>query len=400
MGILDEIFDKISSSRIFKSRETLRPDYIPQNLPHRDNEIRKLGSILAPILNGERPSNVFLYGLPGTGKTAVTKYVLSKLYDKTLKSNVNFTYAYINCRRTDTPYRVLADIAYNIGVKVPFTGLSTAEVYRRIVRGLSGTSKILLIVLDEIDHLVRKHGDDILYKLVRINEELTSAKISLIGITNDIRLTEILDPRVKSSLGEEEIIFPPYDALQLEDILSERAKIAFNEGVLEEGVIPLCAALAAKEHGDARRALDLLRIAGEIAERLGDERVREAHVKMAREEIEKNRVIEVLRTMPLHGKLVTLSVVATSRKETVPTTGAIYRTYAQLCETLNVEVLTPRRISDIINELDMLGIITARLISRGRYGRTKVIKLNISHEMLKEAFSNEERISNILRKLL
>ena len=396
LSSLDEIFDRILSSRIFRNREILRPDYIPEQLPHREEQILKLGSILAPVLKGSRPSNVFIFGLPGTGKTAVTKFVVGKLSERAESYNVGFAHAYINCRRTDTPYQVLSEIAKSLGVKVPFTGLSTAEVYRRMLKGIEATGKSLLIVLDEIDYLVNRHGDDILYRLLRINEELSRGSISIVGITNDINLTERLDPRVKSSLGEEELVFPPYDALQLEDILRDRAKDAFQEGVLGEGVVSLCAALAAKEHGDARRALDLLRVSGEIAEREGAETVTEAHVRKARTEIEKNRVVEVLKTIPLHGKLVAASIMIAERRHRIVTTGEVYRVYRELCETAGVEVLTSRRVSDIINELDMLGVISAEVVSLGRYGRTKVIKTTVPRSMILEALSSEARLEPIL----
>ena len=397
MGSLDDILNRVVSSRIFKCRNILRPDYVPDELPHRETQILRLGSILAPILKGERPSNVLIYGLPGTGKTAVTKYVLRKFSEKAGTYNVPFTYAYINCRRIDTPYQVLAETAKSIGVKVPFTGLSTAEVYRRLVRGLESSEKTLLVVLDEIDYLIRKHGDDLLYRLVRINEELNRSGVIIIGITNDVKVTEPLDPRVKSSLSEEELVFPPYDALQLEDILESRARDAFYDGVLEDGVIPLCSALAAREHGDARRALDLLRVAGEIAEREGESRVREYHVRIARDELERDKVVELIKTMPLHGKLVVAALLKAERKHRIVTTGDVYKEYKSLCEALDIEVLTTRRISDIINELNMLGILSAKVESRGRHGRTKIIRLIVPRSIVREALCDEPRLEKHIK---
>lgn len=393
---LDEIFNRIITSKIFKSREKLRPDYVPEELPHREGEILKLGSILAPVLRGERPSNVLIFGLPGTGKTAVTRYVLSKLVERAQNINLPFSYTYINCRKTDTPYQVLSEVAKAVGVKVPFTGLSTAEVYRRLFRGLEAKTNNLLIVLDEMDNLISRHGDDVLYKLLRINEETVKGKISIIGIANDLRLTEKLDPRVKSSLGEEEIVFPPYDAIQLRDILKNRAKEAFNDGVIEDGVIELCAAFAAKEHGDARRALDLLRVSGEIAEREGSSKVTENHVRIARAEIEKNRVIEVLKTMPLHVKLVFTSIYIAEKLRKIVTTGEVYRVYENLCKVVGVEPLTSRRVSDILNELDMLGVLSAEVVSLGRHGRTKIIKSRVPKTIIVEALSSDVRVEKIL----
>ena len=373
---VDEIFGRILRSRIFKNRKVLMPDYIPNELPHRERQIERVAITLAPALRGERPNNLFIYGLTGTGKTAVVKYVLSRLEAKALEMEVSVKGIYINVRHRDTPYRVLADIAGAIDVKVPFTGLSTGEVFGRIVSKLRKSDGTYIIVLDEIDFLVRKHGDDVLYKLTRINELLERARVSIVGITNSVKFVESLDPRVRSSLGEEEIVFPPYNAEQLRDILEHRASMAFRENVLDKEVIPLCAALAAREHGDARRALDLLRVAGEIAERLGDSKVRREHVLMAREEIERDRVADVVRSLPLHSKLVLAAVLAASGGGRVSvTTGEIYEWYRRIVRAVGIEEVTFRRISGIIGELDMLGIIQARVVSRGRYGKTRLIEV-------------------------
>ncbi|MEB3774850.1 MAG: orc1/cdc6 family replication initiation protein [Desulfurococcales archaeon] len=375
MGV-DEVFDAVVLSRVFRAREKLLPDYIPEELPHRDLQIRRVAETLAPALRGERPSNLFIYGLTGTGKTAVVKHVVRRLTYRASRLGVVVSGIYINVRHRDTPYRVLADIAESIGVRVPFTGLSTGEVFYRIVRALRRRGGIYIIILDEIDFLVRRYGDDVLYKLVRINEDLGSSRVSLVGITNSVSFIESLDPRVKSSLGEEEIVFPPYNASQLRDILEARAREAFNPGVLDEEVIPLCAALAAREHGDARRALDLLRVSGEIAERRGSGRVTREHVMAARMEIERDRVSEVVKTLPLHGKLVLAAITAlTMGGRVTTTTGDVYSYYKDLTARIGIEHVTSRRVSGLIGELEMLGIVSARVISRGRYGKTRVIGL-------------------------
>ncbi|AHC51098.1 cell division control protein Cdc6 [Sulfolobus acidocaldarius SUSAZ] len=391
--IIDSILSTLKKGRIFRSRDLLLPDYIPEALPHREDQIRKLVEILAPITRSEKPSNVFIYGLTGTGKTAVTRFVLSNLQRKFASK---FTFIYINTRQNDTPYRILADVLEALGIRVPFTGLSTAELFKRFVKRLNTFQTIVLITLDEIDALVKKHGDDILYRLTRINYDLSTSKVSVIGITNDVKMVENLDPRVKSSLGEEEIIFPPYNAEQLEDILKQRSKIALNEGVISEEVIKLCAALAARDHGDARRALDLLRVSGEIAEREGRDLITADDVNRARIELERDRVYEVISTLPFHSKLVLISIVLGLNSNSMLTTGEVYDIYIKLAGKLGVESITQRRVSDIINELDMVGIITARVVNRGRYGKTKEISLAVSKDIvIKSIKESDERIGSL-----
>jgi ORC complex protein Cdc6/Orc1 len=397
---LDSIFEAASRARLLRNREVLLPDYVPLELPHRSEEIRRLAEVVAPALRGERPNNVFIYGLTGTGKTAVTKYVLRRLQELASQKGAMVQSIYVNVRQRETPYKVLADVAEQLGLRVPFTGLSIGELFSRIVKRLSRLEGVYIVVLDEIDFLVRR-GDDVLYDLTRVNEHLQRARVSVIGITNSVRLVDSLDPRVRSSLGEQTLVFSPYNAEQLKDILSQRAALAFNEGALEEGVIPLCAALAAREHGDARRALDLLRVAAEIAEREGAPKVTEEHVMRARAEIERDKVSDVIRTLPLHSKLVLASVLsATGWGRAEATTGDIYSTYRSVVRSLGLEEVTLRRVSGVLGELDMLGIISGRVVSRGRYGKTRVVELAAEPETVAQALSEDPLVGSVIQSLM
>jgi len=396
---LDSIFEAASRARLLRNREVLLPDYVPLELPHRSEEIRRLAEVVAPALRGERPNNVFIYGLTGTGKTAVTKYVLRRLQELASQKGAMVQSIYVNVRQRETPYKVLADVAEQLGLRVPFTGLSIGELFSRIVKRLSRLEGVYIVVLDEIDFLVRR-GDDVLYDLTRVNEHLQRARASVIGITNSVRLVDSLDPRVRSSLGEQTLVFSPYNAEQLKDILSQRAAMAFNDGALEEGVIPLCAALAAREHGDARRALDLLRVAAEIAEREGAPKVTEGHVMRARAEIERDKVSDVIRTLPLHSKLVLASVLsATGWGRVEATTGDIYSTYRSVVRSLGLEEVTLRRVSGVLGELDMLGIISGRVVSRGRYGKTRVVELAADPETVAQALSEDPLVGSVIQSL-
>jgi cell division control protein 6 len=395
---LSLIFKKALASRIFKNREILRPDYIPDELPHRDDQIIKLAEILAPALKGYRPSNVFIYGKPGTGKTAVTRYVLRRLISEAMSINSIVKDIYVNCRDRYTNYSILEGICLGLGKEVPFTGLSIPELFRRTLLALESTEGLVILVLDEVDSLIKKSGDDILYQLTRTNTNLHKSKLSIIGITNDLKFMEYLDSRIRSGLGEEEILFPPYNAMELEDILGRRALSAFYEGVLSPSVIPLCAALAARDYGDCRRALDLLRISGEIAERENSPIVKEEHVRMAQIESEHDKVVEGIATLPLHAKLVLIAIylIEKSKGNGTITTGEVYNVYKNLCRKISFDSVTQRRVSDLINELDTLGLINSKLVSMGRYGRTKIIKLAVEERSLKEALKDDARLQNII----
>jgi cell division control protein 6 len=383
--------DLLTQGGIFQSRDVLRPTYTPSNLPHREEQINSLASILVSALRGETPSNVLIYGKTGTGKTAVAKYVGKELEEAGTEDRKCYV-IYINCEVVDTQYRILAHLARHFDKEIPMTGWPTDQVYSEFRNALDEEKKVVVIMLDEVDKLVKK-GDDILYNLSRVNSDLLRSRVSIIGISNDLKFTEFLDPRVKSSLGEDEIIFPPYDAEQIRDILEQRASISFSPGALQESVIPLCSAFAAQEHGDARKALDLLRISGELAERTRSVVVSEEHVRAAREKIEQDRVEEVIKTLPTQSKLVLYSIVLLEEQGVRNiTTSAVYNMYKQLCPMVETDYLTHRRITDLIAELDMLGILHTIVVSKGRYGRTKEITLSVYSGKLKATLQQDYRL--------
>jgi len=364
---------------LFKNKQILQLNYTPKQILHRDHQIKQIANILAPALREEKPSNVFVYGKTGTGKTLTTKKVTKELQQTAQSRKIPLKIIYVNCKLkklADTEYRLIAQLLREYGKEIPITGLPTDEVYNLFFQTIDKEKHILILILDEIDQLVGKAGDELLYNLTRINSELKNTQITLIGISNDLVFTDVLDPRVKSSLSEEEIIFPPYNAIQIQSILKQRAKKAFNEGTVEEGLIEKCAAYAAREHGDARRAIELLRVAAEIAEREQKEKITIKDLDKAEEKIEKDRIIDIVTTQPKQYQLTLFSVLKSCMEKRTVFTGEIYTLYEKLCKETKLRPLTQRRISDIITELDMLGIITAKIKSKGRYGRTREIEIN------------------------
>lgn len=381
--IFQEFIEK--KTPVFKDRDALTSHFTPESIPHRNEQINNLALILAPSLKGGRPSNVFIYGMTGTGKTLVSRHVASELEKMSKQGSNVVKIIYVNCKMkkiADTEYRLVAELSRALGREVPATGLPTEQIYRTFFTTLDSENQIVIIILDEIDALVQKMGDEFLYNFTRINQELKKAKVSIIGVTNDLQFIDTLDPRVKSSLGEEEILFPPYNALELQEILKQRVDLGFFPNVLSEEVIPKCAALAAQEHGDARRALDLLRVAGEITERQNNSKITEKHVDIALEKIDYDRIIESVKTLPKQSKAVLWSIINLEEREQKDIqTGDVYTAYDDTCRSSGLHPLTQRRISDLISELDMLGIINAKVISRGRYGRTRKIGLGVSKKV-------------------
>ncbi len=378
---------------LIKNSKILQITYIPDQLPHRKDKIDSVVEIIAPALNGDKPSNLLIIGKTGTGKTAVMNFIGKEL-KKADPQQQNVCFIYINCEVNDTAYGILYSISNqivkDINNKIPFTGWSIDKILATLTEMIDRENKVFIIVLDEIDRSVQKNGDDIFYYLTTINEVLQSSRVSIIGITNNAKFTELLNPKIKSRLGEEKLVFPPYSAEQLKDILYDRASYAFEENILDEDVIPFCAALSAREMGDARKALELLRISAEIAERSESSSVTVAHVRSASSKIEVDAVVEVIQTLTVQSKILLMGIIRNTENDLpVMTTGDAYSSYKVVCESIGQSVLTQRRITGLIQELDMLGIIHARIKSYGRTGRTKEIELCIPKDIVNMVKSDD-----------
>jgi len=403
MGSLDKIFDSIGARSLFIDKQVLQSNHTPNDIPYRDKQIELVAGILAPALIGQKTSNLFIYGNTGTGKTLVLQHVRNELEKRSKNSENPLKIEYLNCKLrkvADTEYRILAELIHKLGGEVAATGLPTDQVYNKFLNLLEESNeKLFIIVLDEIDQAVKKISDNFLYNLTRLNSELSNTQIILVGISNDLRFLDSLDPRVRSSLSEEEIVFPPYNALQLQEILRKRSNNAFKKGVVSDSAVAKCSAFAAREHGDARRALDLLRVAGELAEREGSEKILTKHIDEANHKIERDKILDIIETQPKQFQIVLQSIIDlqhgekggqkslfSEKKGMLPKifTGDVYNVYRKLCENIGVETLTQRRVGDIIAEFDMLGIINATVVSKGRYGRTKEIKLSIPENILEK----------------
>ncbi|MEN4006401.1 MAG: orc1/cdc6 family replication initiation protein [Methanobacteriaceae archaeon] len=378
MNIFEELGEK---NTVFKCKKFLDHRFLPDNLPHREEQIRSVAKYWIEALNNVTPPDITIYGKTGTGKTAVAKFAKKQLLQVAKDKNINVRVEYVRCTDYSTEYQVITHLCQKLGQNVPYRGWTKAEVIHSFEnlfkRNVFGKDLILIALLDEIDILLKNDGDGLLYTLTRTDN------VAIASISNYVEFKKFIKPRVKSSLRDREIVFPPYKAQQLIDILEERAKMSLRENVLNEDVIPLCAALAAKEEGDARYALDLLRTSGELADEKCSEIIHEEYVREAKDYIEHNKVTDIIMTLPSQQQKVLESLLyLTKRKEEI-TSGRLYEVYKEFSKGDSVSY---RRIFDFINELEMLGLISTKTVSRGRgKGRTNIIDLQCELNLLEDS---------------
>ncbi|HIH19014.1 TPA: AAA family ATPase [Candidatus Micrarchaeota archaeon] len=383
MPTFSEILNKPS---VFLDRNVLSPHYIPETLPFREKEIERIMNGLSPALRNERPRNMFIYGKTGTGKTCSVKHVIGKLVEHKDKGTV--ASCYINCRMYNSRYRVVQKITKEILPALDSMGFGFAMLYEKMMGEIRGGGKRLIVVLDEVDMV--KDLDDLLYTLTRANDELERGSICVIGISNRLSFKEQLDPRSRSSLCENEMVFPPYTATQLQAIISQRAKMGFKPHVVEDSAVNLAAAICASETGDARYALKLLVKSGEIADEHSLKRITDKEVEDARRSVDTDVAFEAISTLPDHQQLVLLSIAELALdkgKNTRLTTGTpeeddsflisgeVYEEYCKTARKFRKPRRSARWYREYLNDLEMLGLITTVESGQGMRGRTRLIRI-------------------------
>jgi cell division control protein 6 len=398
---LDSIWE--SEDPVFADKELLDIEHIPdeERIIGREDEISNLANSIHPAIRGGKPRNTLIYGKTGTGKSLVAKHVTQSAENFAHEQGTRLDRAYIDCTQATTETQVVIKLAriFNrpdeTDISVPLSGLSTNAYYDRLWQILDTLHDVVIIILDEVDKL---QENNVLMQLSRAGEagKIDSCKVGILAISNKISFKDSLDERVLSSLQEREFIFPPYDANQLREIMRHRQD-AFREGALTGDVIPLAAAFAAQEHGDARKALDILRNAGELAKDDDSDVVREEHVRNAREKADIDRFSKLLQDQPTQSKaaVYALSLLADGSKQEEFPTREIYERYEKLTESLDIDPLSQRRMSDRLNEqafLDILGV-TDR-VGRGRgKGMTNFYYLLEEPEVVQSAIETDQRFS-------
>jgi cell division control protein 6 len=352
-SIEDMILEFDEGEGLIRDRTLLDPNHVvdEERIVGRDEQLQEVTKMLRVALGDNRPPNLFLYGPSGTGKSLITKAVCNNIAKICQSRDIAFGTIEVNCQDLDTLGVAVYELAEraaeaaNVSVEVPKHGVSTKDKWDELFRIINENFDSIVFVLDELDMLVGRRDKQepafsrLLYQLSRAGgSDDVSTYLSVVAISNDTKMMESVGSRAQSSFTPEDVHFDDYDAMQLEAILRRRED-AFREGVLTDDVIPLAAAFAAQTHGDARKAIDLMRVAGELAERQGEDEVRESHIRSAQDKVEKNRVLEVVRGISTQKKLclyATAAVAAQAENSAARSTTG-YRVYQYLTDSIDVE---------------------------------------------------------------
>jgi cell division control protein 6 len=367
--------DPLFSGRdpIFARKELLHIGHVPEEnrIVGRNDQIKSVADEVGAIVRDDPPNNVMIFGKTGTGKSLVSKHVADRAKAAARANGIACEVVYVDCSEADTETRVSKDIATQLRQEtgddrqIPLRGIGTMEYYQHIWRLLDSHLDSVLVILDEIDKL---SNANVLMQLSRAQEaEKTDSYIGIIGISNKIQYKETLDERIDSSFGHRELIFHPYDAPQLQEIMRNRAD-AFQRGVLKSGSIELCAALAAKKHGDARRAIDILKEAGELARRNGDTAITREHVQQAQNVAEINRIEELTSGGTIHSKLAlyALASLVLVESDEQYSTKKVYDQYQRLVEFVPHDPVTENGLYKQLKEQAFLGVIESSKTGGGR----------------------------------
>jgi cell division control protein 6 len=380
------------TSTIFEQREALLEEWTPEELVGRDEELQKYHAALQPVINNETPSNIFLYGKSGVGKTAATRYLLSALErDAADVDGLDLSTVEVNCDGLNSSYQAAVAIVNTLrdpANQISNTGYPQASVYQFLFDALDDLGGTVLIILDEVDHI---EDDSLLYKLprARSNGDISEAKLGVIGISNDLDFRNQLSSKVRSSLCEKEVSFSAYNANELQLVLKQREAVAFQDDVLDDGVIEMCAAYGAKDSGDARQALDLLLEAGDLAREYDDELVTEHHVREARQRLQTDQVVEGIRNYSDHGQLVLYALTGLAEEDDTPArTRDIMGAYQELAREEGLDPVSERSVRDYLGELTQLGIVSSTEYNRGKGGgKYKKFELEQSISSIKTGLS-------------
>ncbi|MEW5759696.1 MAG: AAA family ATPase [Candidatus Thermoplasmatota archaeon] len=360
---------------IIKDQKVLSFDYVPKELPHREEQLKKISLLLSPVLTSNYGQNVCLIGPTGTGKTVTAKRFCQNFIEEARKQDKNIHYEPINCRQRQTNQQVLLKLLRHFDENFPDRGFSIPEMLDILKRLLKKMH--MIIVLDEADALIKKSGTDLIYSFTRFGEENGGQNLSLILISQK-NVIEFLDEPTMSSFKRSNIInFKKYNTEELYDIVKQRVELACYSNVISNENIELIAKISAI-NGDARYAIEILGKACLLAEAEVRDTVSAEHIRSAKGEIEPYVDMNILNSLDLHKKLALLAIARKLARldRAYASMGEVENVYNIICEEVGEKPRAHTQFWKYINELAAHDIILIKKSGGGTIGSTTLISIS------------------------
>lgn len=374
-----DIFEEeMGKETVFKDQSKLSPDYVPEELVHREEEFRELTRFFKPVLENKASQRVLISGSVGVGKTALASRFGRELEEAAEKRGMDLTYAHVNCRKQGTPQMVLRKLSTYFPLSVPKRGFAPQEIMEYIVDYLEKKDVYLTVTLDELDYFIRENGPDLLYSLSRAAEESDAQnRVSIIATSFSPGFLDNLDEATRSTFMHNMIEMDRYNSDQLYDILDQRVNVAFKPNMVKEETIELISNISARR-GDARFALELLWYAGRIASQGGVEEVSPNHARSAKAKIHPEIRKDVLKDLNKHELLFLLAL---SRRlkisdEAFALTGDVEEAYKIVCEEYEEEPRKHVQFWSYIKRTENLGLVDTEESRGGHRGKSQKISIS------------------------
>lgn len=355
----------------------------------REKQLTKIISHLNPVLNDSHPPSVLIYGPTGSGKTVTLMHVLNSFKKVAERHDKIFNFAYVDLTSPKTYFAALNELA--IATK-PNTrkyrkGIPIQYMQNIIIDSLKQQQGFLALLIDEVDNL-KPNPDLFLTFLGKTLPRLVYTKIIPIMLTNRLDWEKTLDPRIISFLKKTDIIFEPYNAMDLIEILKLRVQKALKKDKVKNDAIAKMAAMASRETGDARKAVELLANAAKIAEDSSGI-LSQTEVDLAAIKLESDKTNAMIQALAPHQKLTLIACyLGICQSQNYVATGQAYNFYTKICQKQAVTPLSQRRFSDLISFLDLYGLLNAQPISKGRYGYTRQISSTLPENIVAKLLHN------------
>ena len=368
--------DRIGAGLIIAHPEMLDFDYVPDELVKREAIQTELASKFTTVGSPDGAARAVITGPVGSGKTVLAKTFCRDL-QRHLAGKREIKIAHVNCRNASTSMRVAQRILHQFDPGHPDRGLSLGELLLSLRKMLRRTSTHLIVVLDEVDHMLRRSGDELLYQLLRIDEDQDgTGTLSLILISQE-QVLDVLETAVLSKFGQSNHLrIPAYSVDELQAIARQRAEIALVPGTWDNGILRLLAERAGTS-GDARRVIEYLSSAAERAEFRQDGHTEQTitvdDLHAVNDALATNTThhLEVVDDLPAQGMLVLLAMCRRLRNEQSMTMGDVERLYAVVCEEYEQKPKSHTTLWKYVKQIEREEIIATRVAAvPGGRGRT------------------------------